>query len=119
MAAYLQVTLKHSGIGRTQRQKETLRGLGLRRLHQSRILQDTPAIRGMIGKVNHLVQWQESKSAQLEKNKKVTTYQLGAMAEPAPKKAKAPAAKTPAKKKSTSTKEGAKKQTKKVAKKES
>lgn len=53
----LQVVLLKSGIGRIQRQRDTLRGLGLTRLHQTRILQDTPAIRGMIQKVCHLVEW--------------------------------------------------------------
>lgn len=51
----LKVTQRRSGIGRNQRQRATLRGLGLTRLHQSRELEDTPAIRGMIHKVQHLV----------------------------------------------------------------
>lgn len=54
----LKVILRKSGIGRVQRQRDTLRGLGLTRLNQERILQDTPAIRGMIQKVCHLVEWQ-------------------------------------------------------------
>jgi len=44
-----------SGIGYARDQKATLRGLGFRRLHQVVELEDTPAIRGMINKVNHLV----------------------------------------------------------------
>lgn len=44
-----------SGIGFTRRQRATLRGLGLRRLQQVVELEDTPAVRGMIGKVSHLV----------------------------------------------------------------
>lgn len=51
----LKVTQRRSGIGRNQRQRDTLRGLGLTRLHQTRELQDTPAIRGMINKIQHLV----------------------------------------------------------------
>jgi large subunit ribosomal protein L30 len=51
----LKVTLLHSGTNRTERQKLTLRGLGLRRLNTSRVLNDTAAIRGMIFKVQHLV----------------------------------------------------------------
>ena len=51
----LKVTQRRSGIGRNQRQRDTLRGLGLTRLHQTRELQDTPAIRGMISKIQHLV----------------------------------------------------------------
>jgi large subunit ribosomal protein L30 len=55
----LKVTLKKSYIKATKSQIETLTGLGLRKLHQSRVLQDTPSIRGMITKVNHLVEWAE------------------------------------------------------------
>ncbi len=51
----LQVTLKRSLIGSTDTQRATVRGLGLRRLHQSRIVNNTPAIRGMIKKVIHLL----------------------------------------------------------------
>ena len=53
----IKVTQRKSAIGRPQRQRDTLRGLGLKKLNQSRILDDTPAIRGMINKVNHLVEW--------------------------------------------------------------
>jgi large subunit ribosomal protein L30 len=45
-----------SAIGFDRRQRATLRGLGVRRLHQVVELEDTPAIRGMIEKVSHLVQ---------------------------------------------------------------
>ena len=55
MALKLKVTLVRSGINRPQDQKDTIRGLGLRRLHASATLDDTPAIRGMIRKVSHLV----------------------------------------------------------------
>jgi large subunit ribosomal protein L30 len=55
----LKVTLKKSTIRSTQRQIDTVRGLGLKKLHQSRTLQDTPAIRGMINKVRHLVVTEE------------------------------------------------------------
>jgi len=44
-----------SQIGFDQRQRRTLRGLGFRRLNQRVQLEDTPAIRGMIYKVRHLV----------------------------------------------------------------
>jgi large subunit ribosomal protein L30 len=44
-----------SQIGYDGRQRATLRGLGLRRLNQTVELEDTPAVRGMIRKVNHLV----------------------------------------------------------------
>ncbi len=44
-----------SAIGYDRRQRATLRGLGLRRIHQTVELEDTPAVRGMIDKVIHLV----------------------------------------------------------------
>ena len=55
MALKLKVTQIRSGIGRPQRQRLTLKGLGLGRLHKPVVLNDTPAIRGMIRKVGHLV----------------------------------------------------------------
>jgi large subunit ribosomal protein L30 len=55
MAIKLKVTQVRSGIGRPQPQRLVLKGLGLRKLNKSVILQDTPAIRGMIRKVSHLV----------------------------------------------------------------
>ncbi|MBX7148378.1 50S ribosomal protein L30 [bacterium] len=56
----IKVKLVHSAIGRTKRQKDTVRGLGFTRLNQTVELVDNPAIRGMIGKVSHLVQVVES-----------------------------------------------------------
>lgn len=55
----LKVTLKRSTIGSTDRQRATVRGLGLRRLRHSRVLENTPAVRGMVKKVIHLVDVQE------------------------------------------------------------
>ena len=55
----IQVTLKRSGIGRPRKQRDTLRGLGLTKLHKTVELNDTPAIRGMIHKVIHLVEFKE------------------------------------------------------------
>ena len=55
MALKLKVTLVRSPIHREQSQKDTVRGLGLRRLNASRVLDDTPSIRGMIRKIQHLV----------------------------------------------------------------
>ena len=56
MALKLRVTQIKSGIGQSQRQRLTLKGLGLTRMHKSVILNDTLPIRGMIRKVSHLVQ---------------------------------------------------------------
>ena len=55
MALKLKITLVSSPIHRPQTQKATIRGLGLRKLHHSVVLEDTPAIRGMIRKVQHMV----------------------------------------------------------------
>lgn len=45
-----------SPIGRTQDQRATLVGLGLNKMHRERELQDSPAVRGMIQKIRHLVE---------------------------------------------------------------
>ncbi len=49
------VTQVKSPIGRKPGQRETLIGLGLNKMHRTRTLEDTPAVRGMIDKVKHLV----------------------------------------------------------------
>jgi large subunit ribosomal protein L30 len=51
----VRITLVKSPIGYSQRQKATVRALGLRRLHDTVEQVDTPALRGMIQKVSHLV----------------------------------------------------------------
>ena len=51
----VKVTLVKSPIGTNAKQRATLSGLGLKKLHQSRELEDTPAVRGMITKVAFLV----------------------------------------------------------------
>ena len=53
--ATVTVTQLGSPIGRKPGQKETLIGLGLNKRHRTRELEDTPAVRGMIRKVAHLV----------------------------------------------------------------
>lgn len=55
----LKVTLKHSAIGSKPVHRKNLDGLGLRHLHQTRVLENTPAIRGMIKKVIHMVEVEE------------------------------------------------------------
>ena len=55
MAQKLKITLVRSTIDRHKKQKATVKGLGLRRLHHSVIREDTDAIRGMVRKVQHLV----------------------------------------------------------------
>jgi len=55
----LKIRLRRSPIGTSPRQRETLRGLGLRRVGKSVILKDSPAVRGMLLAVAHLVAVEE------------------------------------------------------------
>jgi large subunit ribosomal protein L30 len=59
MAAMLKVTLVKSMIGRPEKHRKVLRGMGLTKLNRTVELQDTPAIRGMINAVSHLVKTEE------------------------------------------------------------
>jgi large subunit ribosomal protein L30 len=56
----IRVTQIKSPIGRQPDQRQTLIGLGLNKLHRVRELEDTPAVRGMINKVRHLVRVDET-----------------------------------------------------------
>jgi large subunit ribosomal protein L30 len=58
----LKVTFVKSTIGGTRVQRETIRSLGFRKLHQSRIVEDTPMFRGMINRVIHLLKVEEVSS---------------------------------------------------------
>lgn len=51
----IKVTLVKSVIGCKQKHRETVRGLGLRKINQTVELEDTPAVRGMINRVYYLV----------------------------------------------------------------
>ncbi|MEE9249553.1 MAG: 50S ribosomal protein L30 [Alphaproteobacteria bacterium] len=55
----LMVTQTGSPIGRRRDQRRTLIGLGLNKMNRTRELPDTPAVRGMIDKVRHLVRVEE------------------------------------------------------------
>lgn len=55
----LEITLKKSLIGRPQDQRLTVATLGLKKLNQTVTHDDSPAIRGMIRKVSHLVEVKE------------------------------------------------------------
>ncbi|MGB9521333.1 MAG: 50S ribosomal protein L30 [Anaerolineales bacterium] len=55
----IRITLKRSAIGYPQRQKDTIRALGLKKLNQTVEHVDCPALRGMIAKVIHLVEVEE------------------------------------------------------------
>ena len=51
----IKITQIGSPIGRRHDQRETLVGLGLNKINRTRVLEDTPAVRGMVEKVQHLV----------------------------------------------------------------
>ena len=55
----LRITLVRSPLGYSQKHKDTVRALGLRRLRQSVEQADTPQLRGMLAKVAHLVKVEE------------------------------------------------------------
>ena len=55
MADTIKITLVKSGIGKTKRIRETLKGLGLTRLHKTVVLKNTPSTRGMVAKVAFMV----------------------------------------------------------------
>ena len=56
----VRVTQTGSPIGRRGDQRATLIGLGLNKMNRTRELEDTPAVRGMIDKVSHLVRVEEA-----------------------------------------------------------
>jgi large subunit ribosomal protein L30 len=56
----MKVTLLRSTNGRLESHKACVRGLGLRRIRHSVLVEDTPATRGMVNKVNYLVQVEEA-----------------------------------------------------------
>ena len=59
MAGKLKITMVKSMIGRPEKHRRVLRGLGLRKLNRSVLRNDTPAIRGMVETVSHLVTAEE------------------------------------------------------------
>ena len=59
MSGQLKITLKRSLIGNKQYQKDTVKALGLKKIRQSVVHNDTPQIRGMIHKVAHMVTVEE------------------------------------------------------------
>ncbi|MDM8552639.1 50S ribosomal protein L30 [Desulfobacterales bacterium HSG2] len=52
----LKITLVRSMIGRPEKHRKILRGMGLTRLNRTVELEDSPPVRGMINKVSHLVE---------------------------------------------------------------
>ncbi|EJF47792.1 50S ribosomal protein L30 [Actinomyces massiliensis] len=59
-AKQIKVTQIRSGIGGTRRQRETLKSLGLRKIRQSVVREDSASVRGMIARVAHLVTVEEA-----------------------------------------------------------
>lgn len=59
MSKEITITLVNSPIGRSQKQKDTVKALGLHKIRQSVTYKDTPQIRGMVFKVQHLVEVEE------------------------------------------------------------
>ena len=59
MSGTLKITLVRSMIGRPEKHRRVLRGMGLTKLNRTVELKDTPSIRGMINKVSHLLKAEE------------------------------------------------------------
>lgn len=59
MGQKLRITLVKSFIGRPEKQRKILKGMGLTRMNREVLLEDTPEIRGMVNKVSHLVAMEE------------------------------------------------------------
>ena len=58
-ANQIKVTLVRSVIGSNEKVRSTVRGLGLRKTNSSRVLENSPNVRGMIRKVHHLLKVEE------------------------------------------------------------
>lgn len=59
MTKKLKITLVKSYIGRPEKHRKVLRGMGLQKLNRTVLLKDTPEVRGMINKVSHLLSVEE------------------------------------------------------------
>ena len=55
----IKVTLVRSPNGTIHKHRETVRGLGLKRMHQTVTLEDTPSVRGMVNRVTYMVRVEE------------------------------------------------------------
>ncbi|MBN2283948.1 MAG: 50S ribosomal protein L30 [Deltaproteobacteria bacterium] len=63
MEKQLKITQIRSLIGRPQKQRKVLQGMGLGKMHKTVYLKDTPEVRGMVNKVSHLVAVEECEVA--------------------------------------------------------
>ena len=61
MSGTLRIRLVKSMIGRPEKHRKVLRGMGLTKMNRTVELEDTPAVRGMVQKVSHLVTAEEKK----------------------------------------------------------
>jgi large subunit ribosomal protein L30 len=68
--ATLRITYSKSAIGYTERQKATVKALGFKRLYETIEREDTPAIRGMINRISHLVTVEEVETAKKPRSAK-------------------------------------------------
>jgi large subunit ribosomal protein L30 len=68
----LKITLVKSTIGHLQRQKDTARALGLRKMHQTVIRPDNPQMRGMVFSIQHLVQVETVDASEISPSKRDT-----------------------------------------------
>ena len=62
MPKQLKVTLVRSTSGRPRKQRLTVEAMGFHRLHETRLLPDNPAMRGMINSISHMLVWEETES---------------------------------------------------------
>jgi len=60
MSGALKITLRKSIIGRPEKHRRTVQSLGLGKLNRQVVLKDTPLVRGMVQKVSHLLEVEES-----------------------------------------------------------
>ena len=56
----IKVTLVRSPIGFQPKHRECARGLGLKRMHQTVVLEDTPSVRGMVNKIDYMVRVEQA-----------------------------------------------------------
>ena len=68
--AKLRITYKKSAIGYTVRQKATVKALGFKRLYETIEHEDSPAIRGMINSISHLLSVEEVETEKKSRSKK-------------------------------------------------
>lgn len=59
MSKKLEITLRRSCIGRPEKHRRVITGLGLRKMNQTVVREDTPQIRGMVQKISHLLKVKE------------------------------------------------------------